>query len=268
MNDAVEKTPAESWEANATRRVLDELFCFARQYRSSEAYQGLLKFIVRFKRYSPFNAMLVRTQLAGATFVLTAHRWAKDYGRKVKVGARPLVILQPMGPIMFVFDVSDTEPIPGVRAKPLPREVTHPFEVLPNSGQIGREWDLTVLNAKRDGICVESRKEGWQFRWVDTSSGYPKERVQITILSASFRVRSLPGWHESVSTSNGVRRTRPPSCARMASVEHRERGAANSRATIASLLHIQDAPGVPDLRSASYHTIASSPVVMLWSNLL
>jgi hypothetical protein len=33
-----------------------------------------------------------------------------ESGRRIKVGGRPLVILQPRGPVMFVFDVSDTEP--------------------------------------------------------------------------------------------------------------------------------------------------------------
>lgn len=37
------------------------------------------------------------------------------------------MILQPMGPVMFVFDVSETEPLPG--APCLPREVIAPFEV-------------------------------------------------------------------------------------------------------------------------------------------
>ncbi len=52
-------SPADDWDAHATRRVLDELFCYARQYRSSQSYDGLLKFVARFRFYSPYNAMLV-----------------------------------------------------------------------------------------------------------------------------------------------------------------------------------------------------------------
>jgi hypothetical protein len=54
------------------------------------------------------------------------------------------VILQPMGPVMFVFDVADTEPLPG--APPLPAKVERPFEV--RRGKIGGELKSTVENAK------------------------------------------------------------------------------------------------------------------------
>lgn len=158
-------SPADEWNAQATKRVLDELFCFAGQYRTSKSYEELLKFIARFRFYAPYNAMLVRTQMPGASFVAPAHRWNRDYGRNIKVTARPLVILQPMGPVMFVFDVSDTEP--GPNPKELPPEVTDPFVV--RSGHVNSEWDKTVENAKRDGVRIQPRKEGSQsggsIRW-------------------------------------------------------------------------------------------------------
>ncbi len=151
------QSPADDWEARATPRVLDELFCFARQYRTSESFDGLLKFVAGFF-YAPFNAMLVRAQMPGARYVAPAHRWSRQFGRTIKVDARPLVILQPMGPVMFVFDVSDTEA--GKDSPPLPPEVTSPFEV--RGGHVGKELDWTVKNAKRDGIRIQPRKEGSQ----------------------------------------------------------------------------------------------------------
>lgn len=151
-------SPADEWDLHATKRVLDELFCFARQYRSSSRYHELLQFVTRFRSYSPYNAMLVCTQMWGARFVAPAHRWARKYGRTVKVNARPLVILQPMGPVMFVFDVSDTEP--GPNAQPLPPDVTNPFAV--RRGRVSHQWDVTIENAKRDGIRIQPRKEGSQ----------------------------------------------------------------------------------------------------------
>ena len=59
---------------------------------------------------------------------------------------------------MFVFDVSDTEPLPD--APPLPPEVVSPFEV--RDGKIGGELELTIENAKRDGIRVSLRNAGSQ----------------------------------------------------------------------------------------------------------
>jgi len=57
--------------------------------------------------------MLIHIQMPGAKFVAPPHRWLHEYGQRIKPGAHPLVILQPMGPVMFVFDVSDTEPLPN-----------------------------------------------------------------------------------------------------------------------------------------------------------
>jgi hypothetical protein len=95
-----------------------------------------MKFISRFRFYSPYNSMLLHLQMAGATFVAPTARWLEEYGRAVKPTARPLVILQPMGPVMFVFDVADTEPLPDT--KPLPKEVEHPFET--TKGNVGSAY--------------------------------------------------------------------------------------------------------------------------------
>lgn len=155
--DSVEAGAAE-WDRNSAQRSLDELFQFARQYTSSESFNGLMRFIARFRLYSPFNAMLAHIQMPGATFVAPPYRWTRDYGRRIKPGARPVVLLQPMGPVMFAFDVSDTEPLPD--AKPLPRDVEKPFEV--RGGRVGNELGRSIENAKRDGVRVVERDAGSQ----------------------------------------------------------------------------------------------------------
>jgi len=113
-------------ERDKTRRALDDLFNLARKYRTTESYRELLRFVTRFRFYSPFNAMLIHTQMPGAKYVAPPDRWLREYGRRITTGAHPLVILQPMGPVMFVFDVSDTEPVD--EKSTLPREVEKPFE--------------------------------------------------------------------------------------------------------------------------------------------
>ena len=146
------------FDKGSTRRALDELFSLTQQYRSMDAYDGLLRFVARFRFYAPYNAMLVHVQMPGARYVAPPHRWLQEHGRKIKPGARPLVILQPMGPVMFVFDVSDTEPLPN--SPPLPEEVEHPFAV--GGKEVGGELEQTLENAKRDGIRVTSRNAGSQ----------------------------------------------------------------------------------------------------------
>jgi len=123
MQDAQEpffhnSTPATEWDRDLARRALDELFRLAGEYRTTSEYRKLLDFVGRFRFYSPYNAMLVHIQMPGAEYVAPPHRWLRAYGRHIKAGARPIVILQPMGPVMFVYDVSDTEPEDG--APPLP----------------------------------------------------------------------------------------------------------------------------------------------------
>jgi hypothetical protein len=154
---------AHAVEREPSRRALDELFEAARLYQSSREYCQLLSFVRRFRSYSPFNAMLVHLQLPGAQFVAPADRWKRQFGRAIKPGARPLVILKPRGPVMFVFDVSDTF------GAPLPREVERPFEV--RGRMIGGALDRVILNCARDGIRVTTVKLGSQeagsIRWAN-----------------------------------------------------------------------------------------------------
>jgi len=154
-----ELTSSQQLDEKTVKRSLDELFYNALCYRSTDSYGQLMNFVTRFRFYSPYNAMLLHVQKPGAQFVAPAYRWRDLYGRYIKAAAQPLVILQPMGPVMFVFDVSDTEPGPDARV--LPRAVTNPFEGL--SGKINSyAYDVTVENAKRDGIKITFSKEGSQ----------------------------------------------------------------------------------------------------------
>ena len=137
---------------------MDELFRLAGEYKTTKEYHELLKFVGRFRFYSPYNAMLVHTQMPGAIYVAPPHRWLREYRRRIKTGARPLIILQPMGPVMFVFDVSETEPENG--APPLPPEIERPFEV--RGGHVRGELWKTIENAKRDGIKIITREAGSQ----------------------------------------------------------------------------------------------------------
>jgi hypothetical protein len=56
-------------DQESVRTALDELFTLARKYNSSDAYLELIRFVTRFRFYSPFNAMLIQTQMPGANFV-------------------------------------------------------------------------------------------------------------------------------------------------------------------------------------------------------
>ena len=177
-------SPAEEWDRQSARRALDDLFRNAQQYTASEDFRQLIKFIARFRFYKPFNAMLIHTQMTGARYVAPAYRWERDYKRRIKTGAKPIVILQPMGPIMFVFDVADTEPLPN--APPLPPEIECPFEV--HQGSIGDELPQTIENCKRDGVYIVESKQGAQ------SAGSIQHSEPGDYLEVTLRLRPEPEY--------------------------------------------------------------------------
>ena len=106
-----------------------------------------LNFLARFRRYSLFNAMLIRVQRPGALAVASRQRW-RGYGRTVAPDAVPIVILQPFGPVQFIYDVGDTQ------GPPLPAGAKWgPFDT---TGRIPHDaWDRAVGSAAKCGVVTE-----------------------------------------------------------------------------------------------------------------
>jgi hypothetical protein len=189
---------------DSARTALDELFTRAGKYNSSDAYLELMRFVGRFRFYSPFNAMLIHAQMPGAHFVCTALKWLRDYHREIKISARPIVILQPMGPILFVFDVSDTAPLPN--ARPLPIGVENPFQA--RSGKIGGQLALTIENAKRDGVRVSERAEGSQ-RAGSIQRAAAGQHLKFTTAERQVpKSTQIPLWFELLLNSSHSAETR------------------------------------------------------------
>ena len=89
--------------------ALDEMFSINQRFRNSTEFMDLLQFIVRFPQYSPFNGLLLYLQNPDITYAATAGAWQRRFHRKIKYDARPLLILAPMSPVRFVYDLKDTE---------------------------------------------------------------------------------------------------------------------------------------------------------------
>lgn len=126
--------------------ALDELFHRTERWRSGEGLRRLLEFVARFPGYSPLNALLLFVQHPQATHVATARAWAKRHRRRLAPQARPLVILAPMSPVLFVFDLADTQ------GPPLPEAVLYSPE--PTEHQILKTYETTLHNCKVEGIAV------------------------------------------------------------------------------------------------------------------
>src|ERR1700730_13703178 len=140
-----------------TRKALDTLVADAIAYRTGRELKELFDFMRRFPHIAPYNAMLLHVQNPGIGYALQARLWERDYRRQVRPGARPYVILQTMGPVAFVFELSDTEPVdPSVDV--VPEIVKNPF---PAKGQppIGGVRKL-VSACLKVGIEVEWRDRG------------------------------------------------------------------------------------------------------------
>lgn len=86
--------------------AIDRLFHEALEHDGPSAFDNFLEFARRLSNLSVYNAMLVKVQRPGATAVATDRKWM-SMGGHVRPRAIPIVILQPFGPVAFVYDYSD-----------------------------------------------------------------------------------------------------------------------------------------------------------------
>jgi hypothetical protein len=108
--DSTESDPNDRL-ANLTAELnaIDEMFAASSSYRNSHEFLKLLNFLAHFPNYSAFNCFLLYTQNPSISYVATARTWARKFRRRLKFNANPLLILAPMAPVRFLFDVKDTE---------------------------------------------------------------------------------------------------------------------------------------------------------------
>jgi hypothetical protein len=155
-----DEAPAVCGSANdqeVARKALDELTSRALAYRTGPELKRLFDFMRRFPHIAPYNAMLLHVQNPGIQFALRAPVWEHKYQRRVKPGARAYVILRTMGPVAFVFDLSDTKPIDPKRDL-IPEIVTNPF---PAKGHPpARALRRLIAACLKLGIVVEEQDLG------------------------------------------------------------------------------------------------------------
>ena len=97
-------TPRRQSDAAAIDQLVQDVLA----HNAVGQLRALFEFSRRLPHYSPFNCLLLHIQNPEAHFVAPLDKW-KKLKRTLKPGSRPLLILAPMHPVMFVFDVSDTE---------------------------------------------------------------------------------------------------------------------------------------------------------------
>jgi hypothetical protein len=111
IHEKVELIPEQQdlIETHAARSLLDQLLTDSRLYTQSKDYKDLLDFVIRLRNFAPFNGMLLQVQKPGLMYAASAEDWRDRFDRRPKVGARPLLIMWPFGPVALVYDVLDTE---------------------------------------------------------------------------------------------------------------------------------------------------------------
>ena len=146
---------------------LDELFYRSNLIRTGPEFKRMLDFITKFKNYKPYNNFLVYMQSPNCLYFATTNDWKKKFSRKPKADARPMVILAPMHPVLFVYDLDDTE------GKPIPNLLNDPFDV---KGEFKEEHFQNILsyfpslNIKLHNKPLDFRHGGSIFRTTKTSS--------------------------------------------------------------------------------------------------
>jgi len=84
----------------------------------------------------------LNVQKPGLRFAASQRDWEIKFNRIVKEGARPLVILWPFSPVVFVYDVDDTE------GEELPRDIADAFRARGSMSDRLMERFITLLLKK------------------------------------------------------------------------------------------------------------------------
>ncbi len=125
--------------------LIDEVLAVTGRFQHGRDLGQLIDFIVHFPQYSAFNGFLLFLQNPSATRVATARTWARKFKRIPAADARPLLILAPMAPVLFIFDVKDTV------GNPLPPE-PGPDRLKPS--QLEKMYQTTLHNCALQAIAV------------------------------------------------------------------------------------------------------------------
>lgn len=186
---------------------LDKLYALVREYRRSDEFYRLLQVIKRFPNISPYNAFLLAQQRPGARYVMSADEW-KKYNREIKPHSRPMVILQPFGPVKFVYDISDTLMLDGVQwnlfddaDERLIEELSHPYKTRGKNPI--KCLDRLTHALQWFGICLDFTHNGSVLAAMIEVLRNSNEYLLVQIPSA-IRMKAKPYYRITINSSADV----------------------------------------------------------------
>lgn len=136
----------------------NDIFFHLMQNNQWDDFEDFAVFNYFNRGYSVFNSALILLQKPGATIVKTESRWNQEK-RFIKPEAAPLVILQPNGPVMLVYDYSDTYGENDKR-KNLTEELKQAFKNRTKSEISGKMFYSMCERLNRMGILYEEKSFG------------------------------------------------------------------------------------------------------------
>lgn len=141
--------------------AIDQLFRSALHEKGSGAFDEFLGFARKFNDLSIYNAMLVKLQRPGAAMVGSRRLW-RQLDRKVLPDAIPIVILQPFGPVRFIFELDDTEgrPLPGQDHNPLFAHGAVTEEVFQRTKKVAGNFAVEVVETDQYGNNLAGTSAG------------------------------------------------------------------------------------------------------------
>lgn len=164
----------QATDNNNFKSTLDILLEEGQKYRNSADFKEMVEFMAKFRRYSPYNNMLVKIQNPHCSFYASKYDWYNRFERNLKEDAKPMLILAPMHPVMLVYDLDETE------GKELPQKIK---DFAQFEGEWNSKWLTNMIdNAKKYMIRIDFKKHS------TTSAGFAtlvrgenKEKMRISI---------------------------------------------------------------------------------------
>ena len=164
------------------KKFVEHLKSGVMNVKNSKEYQEYIQFQKRFRNYSFSNQILIFIQRKNASRVAGKNTWFRQFGRKIKSGERAILIYAPImvkrkdedvavgeDPtanvknkvmrfrLVPVFDISQTEPIPG-REKDIPEEIQW-FDDTPLDERMRVIFDAVKQYAQENNIKIDIKTE-------------------------------------------------------------------------------------------------------------
>lgn len=136
--------------------ALNKVVLFDRIYREGlyDDYVNFAIFMLLTKGYSFFNSALILLQRPGALYIESENVWGKRYNRYIRPDATPIVVMQPFGPINFVYDFADTY------GNKVPRHMRDSFVLPKPDPLIGERLPKLIHIVKQLGIYYGEKEYG------------------------------------------------------------------------------------------------------------